>query len=260
MSTSNLTQYMVFVAIVAALVRPLGGYMARVFAGEKTALDPLLHPLETFIYRLTGVDPELEMDWLQYSLAFIVFGLVGALVLYAILRLQQFLPFFYAKYQTTPLNPDLAMNTGISFATTTTWQAYSGETTMSYASQIVGLTVQNFLAGASGLAVGVAFIRGFAREQTSKLGNFWVDMLRSVLWILLPLSLVWQHSSGLARGADELAPLCRGDHIGRRAQIIPQGPVAALESIKNLGTERRRIFQCERRSSLRKSNPVKQFY
>jgi K+-transporting ATPase ATPase A chain len=158
----------------------------------------LLRPLERLIYGLTGVDPERETNRAQYSVAFIVFGLVEALVLYAILRLQQFLPFSYAKYQTMPLNPDLAMNTAVSFATTTTWQAYSGETTMSYASQIAGLTVQNFLAGASGIAVGVAFIRGFAREQTSKLGNFWVDMVRSVLWILLPLSLlgslalVWQ--------------------------------------------------------------------
>jgi potassium-transporting ATPase potassium-binding subunit len=236
MSISNLIQYVVFVALVAALVRPIGGYMARVFAGEKTSLDPLLRPLERFIYRLTGVDPESEMNWVQYSLAFIVFGLVGTLVLYAILRLQQFLPFFFAKYQTTPLNPDLAMNTGISFVTTTTWQAYSGETTMSYTSQIVGLTVQNFLAGASGLAVGVAFIRGFAREQTSKLGNFWVDMLRSVLWILLPLSLlcsialVWQ---GVPMNWHHYV---EATTLGGGQQIIPQGPVAALESIKNLGT------------------------
>lgn len=173
MSASNLLQYAVFAAVVAVLVKPLGGYMARVFSSEKTFLDPLLRPLEQLIYRMTGVDPELEMNWAQYSIAFIVFGLVGALVLYVILRLQQFLPFFYARYQTAPLTPDLAMNTAISFATTTTWQAYSGETTMSYTSQIVGLTVQNFLAGASGLAVGEAFIRGFARQQTNKLGNFW---------------------------------------------------------------------------------------
>ena len=236
MSASNLLQYAVFVAVAASLVKPLGGYMARVFGGEKTFLDPLLRPLEHLVYRLTGVDPELEMDWAQYSVAFIVFGLIGALALYGILRLQQFLPFFYARYQTTPLSPDLAMNTAISFATTTTWQAYSGETTMSYTSQIVGLTVQNFLAGASGLAVGVAFIRGLAREQTSKLGNFWVDMVRSVLWILLPLSLlgslllVWQGVPVNWHYYVQATTLDGGQ------QVIPQGPVAALEIIKNLGT------------------------
>jgi len=235
-SASNLLQYAVFVAVAASLVKPLGGYMARVFGGEKTFLDPLLRPLEHLVYRLTGVDPELEMDWAQYSVAFIVFGLIGALALYGILRLQQFLPFFYARYQTTPLSPDLAMNTAISFATTTTWQAYSGETTMSYTSQIVGLTVQNFLAGASGLAVGVAFIRGLAREQTSKLGNFWVDMVRSVLWILLPLSLlgslllVWQGVPVNWHYYVQATTLDGGQ------QVIPQGPVAALEIIKNLGT------------------------
>ena len=180
MSASNLLQYAVFVAVVAVLVRPLGGYMTRVFGGESTILDPLLRPLERLIYRLTGGSPELEMDWAQYCVAFIVFGSIGALTLYAILRLQQFLPFFYPGYQITRMSPDLAMNTAISFATTTTWQAYVGETTMSYTGQIAGLTVQNFLASASGLAVGVAFIRGLAREQTSKLGNFWVDMVRSV--------------------------------------------------------------------------------
>jgi K+-transporting ATPase ATPase A chain len=189
-SASNLVQYAVFVAVVAALVKPLGGYMARVFGGKRTFLDPLLCPLERAIYRLPGVEPEQEMNQAEYASAFIVFGLVGTLVLYPILRLQQFLPFFFASYQTTPMSPDLAMNTAISFATTTTWQAYSGETTMSHASQMAGLVVQNFLAGASGLAIGMAFIRGLARHQTSKVGNFWVDMVRFLLWILLPVSLL----------------------------------------------------------------------
>jgi K+-transporting ATPase ATPase A chain len=259
MSASNLLQYAVFVAFVAALVKPLGGYMARVFAGEKTFLDPLLHPLERLIYRLTGVDPEVEMGWTQYSVAFVVFGLVGALVLYAILRLQQVLPFFYAKYQTTPLNPDLAMNTAISFATTTTWQAYSGETTMSYTSQIVGLTVQNFLAGASGLAVGVAFIRGFARQQTSKLGNFWVDMVRSILWILLPLSLlaslalVWQ---GVPMNWHHYI---HATTLEGAQQVIPQGPVAALESIKNLGTNGGGFFNANGAHPYENPTPLSNF-
>jgi potassium-transporting ATPase potassium-binding subunit len=258
-SAFNLLQYAAFVIVVAALVKPLGGYLARVFGGEKTLLDPVLRPVERLMYRLSGVDPELEMDWAQYSIAFIVFGLVGTLVLYAILRLQHFLPFFYSRYQTTPLNPDLAMNTAISFATTTTWQAYGGETTMSYTSQIVGLTVQNFLAGASGLAIGVAFIRGFARQQTSKLGNFWVDMTRSLLWILLPLSLlgslvlVWQGVPMNWQHYVQATTLDGGQ------QVIPQGPVAALEIIKNLGTNGGSFFNANGAHPYENPTPLSNF-
>src|SRR5271157_345212 len=138
--------------------------MARVFRGEKTLLDPLLRPVERFIYRLTGVQPQSEMGGQEYACAFVVFGMVGTLLLYTILRLQRLFPWFYPAY----------MNTAVSFATTTTWQAYGGESTLSYFSQIVGLTVQNFLAGAAGLAVGVAFVRGLARDRAETLGNFWV--------------------------------------------------------------------------------------
>jgi potassium-transporting ATPase potassium-binding subunit len=258
-SAWNLAQYAVFVAVVAILVKPLGGYMSRVFGGENTFLDPLLRPLERLIYRLTGVEPEQEMNWAQYAAAFIIFGMVGTLGLYAILRLQQFLPYFFAKYQTTPVSPDLAMNTAISFATTTTWQAYSGETTMSFTSQIAGLTVQNFLAGASGLAVGVAFIRGFARQQTSKLGNFWVDMVRSILWILLPLSLlgslilVWQ---GVPMNWH---PYAEATTLGGGQQVIPQGPVAALEIIKNLGTNGGGFFNANGAHPYENPTPLSNF-
>ena len=236
MSPSALLQYAAFLLTVTLLVKPVGRYMARVFCGEKTLLDPLLCPLERLIYRLTGVKPQAEMSWQEYASAFVLFGMIGTLFLYAILRLQHFLPWFYPAYMTTPMTPDLAMNTAVSFATTTTWQAYGGETTLSYFSQMVGLTVQNFLAGAAGLAVGVAFIRGLARDRSQTLGNFWVDLLRSILWVLLPLSLlgalvlVWQgvpmnfHAYTQAIGLE-----------GAR-QTIAQGPVAALEIIKNLGT------------------------
>jgi len=153
--------------------------MHRVFARRKTALDRLCVPAERWIYRIAGVDPTIEMDAGQYLVSFIVFTLVGTLLLYAILRLQHFLPWFFSQYQTTPLTPDLSFNTAISFSTTTTWQAYAGENTMSYFSQMVGLCTQNFLAGAAGLAVGIAFIRGLARESCATLGNFWVDLTRS---------------------------------------------------------------------------------
>jgi K+-transporting ATPase ATPase A chain len=167
-----LIQYGAFLLILTLLVKPLGGYMARVFQGQRTLLDPVLRPVERLLYRVAGVDEQQEMDWKQYAVSFVLSSFCGALLLYGILRLQRFLPWFYPAYHITPLTPDLSMNTAISFSTTTTWQAYGGETTMSYLGQMAGLTAQNFLAGAAGLAVGVAFIRGFARQKTDKLGNF----------------------------------------------------------------------------------------
>jgi K+-transporting ATPase ATPase A chain len=176
------------------------------------------------------------MDAGLYLISFVVFGLICTLLLYAILRFQRFLPWFFPEYQTTPLSPDLSINTAISFATTTTWQAYAGENTMSYFSQMVGLCTQNFLAGAAGLAVGIAFIRGLARKSCATLGNFWVDVTRSVLWILLPgallgsLLLAWQ---GVPMNFHHYVV---ASTLEGTPQVIPQGPVAALEIIKNLGT------------------------
>jgi len=229
-------QYVLFVVIVTFLVKPLGGYMERVFSRRRTALDRLCLPVERVIYRITAVDPDLEMTGKEYATCFVLFGFAGTILLYAILRMQQFLPWFFPQYHTTPLSPDLALNTAISFSTTTTWQAYAGENTMSYFSQMVGLCAQNFLAGAAGLAVGVAFIRGLARQCSDTLGNFWVDLTRALLWILLPgallggVLLVWQ---GVPMNFHHYAVATTVE--GTR-QVIPQGPVAALEIIKNLGT------------------------
>lgn len=236
MSSSTLVQYAAFLLTVTLLVKPFGRYMAHVFGGESTALDPLLCPLERFIYRLTGVNPKSEMCWQEYAQAFVVFSMTGTLFLYSILRLQRLFPWFYPTHMTTPMTPDLAMNTAVSFSTTSTWQAYGGETTLSYFSQIVGLSVQNFLAGAAGLAVGVAFVRGIARDRSETLGNFWVDLVRSILWVLLPLSivgalvLVWQ---GVPMN---FHPYVQAIGLDGVRQTIAQGPVAALEIIKNLGT------------------------
>jgi K+-transporting ATPase ATPase A chain len=229
-------QYALFLAIVTALVEPLGGYMERVFSGQRTALDRICLPVERLVYRVTAVDPTLEMTGREYATCFVLFGLTGTLLLYGILRLQQFLPWFFPQYQTTPLSPNLALNTAISFSTTTTWQAYAGENTMSYFSQMVGLCAQNFLAGAAGLAVGVAFVRGLARQLSNTLGNFWVDLTRALLWILLPaaligtLLLVWQ---GVPMN---FQPYADATTVEGAKRVIPQGPVAALEIIKNLGT------------------------
>ncbi len=236
MSLPTLAQYGLFLVVVTLLVKPLGGYMTRVFTGQKTLLDPLFVPVEHAIYRLTGVDAKRQMDAQHYTVAFVVFSLVGTLLLYAILRLQAFLPWYDPAHLTTPMTSDLAMNTALSFSTTTTWQAYAGETTMSYFSQIVGLAVQNFLAGAAGLAIGIAFMRGFAREHTTSLGNFWVDLIRALLWVLLPASvlvsivLIWQ---GVPMN---FSPYIHATTIEGGSQTIAQGPVAALERIKNLGT------------------------
>src|SRR5260370_31474929 len=229
-------QYVLFVAIVTILVKPLGGYMERVFSRQRTVLDRFFLPFERLLYRITAVDPNLEMTGKEYATCFALFGLAGTLLLYGILRLQQVLPWFFPQYHTTPLSPDLAVNTAISFSTTTTWQAYAGENTMSYFSQMVGLCAQNFLAGAAGLAVGVAFIRGLSRQLSDTLGNFWVDLTRSLLRILLPgaligaLLLVWQ---GVPMNFNRYAVATT---VEGTLQVIPQGPVAALEIIKNLGT------------------------
>ena len=236
MSWNALAQYTVFLAIVTALVKPVGRYMANVFNDRSTFLDPILRPVEKTLYWITRVNPRREMTWKEYASSFVLFGGVGTLILYALLRVQQWLPWFYPKAMTTPMTPDLAMNTAISFATTTTWQAYSGETTMSYASQMAGLCVQNFLAGAAGLAVGVAFIRGLVRDRANTLGNFWVDLVRGLLWILLPLSLVGALLLAWQGVPMNFHPYTNAQTLAGGRQTIAQGPVAALESIKNLGT------------------------
>jgi K+-transporting ATPase ATPase A chain len=229
-------QYVLFLACVTILVKPLGAYMERVFSRQRTVLDRLCLPVERILYRIAKVDPNLEMTGKEYATCFVIFGFAGTLLLYSILRMQRFLPWFFPQYHTTPLSPDLALNTAISFSTTSTWQAYAGENTMSYFSQVVGLCAQNFLAGAAGLAVGVAFIRGLARQCSDTLGNFWVDLTRALLWILLPgallgaMLLVWQGVPMNFRPY-AVATTVEGVH-----QVIPQGPVAALEIIKNLGT------------------------
>src|SRR6202023_618058 len=198
MPSANVLQYVLFLALVTALVPPAGAYMQRVFDGRHTWLDPALRPVERGIYRLTGVDPNDQMDWRTYAACFVGFTIVGTALLFAVLLVQSVLPFYDASTFSTPITPDLAANVAVSFATTTTWQPYAGESTMSYIAQMVGLAAQNFLAGAAGLAIGVAFIRGLAGRRVRTIGNFWVDVVRGSLWILLPISvsggllLVWQ--------------------------------------------------------------------
>ena len=255
----SVIQYVLFVAIVTILVKPLGGYLERVFSRQRTVLDRLCLPVERLIYRITAVDPNLEMTGKEYATCFVFFGFAGTVLLYAILRMQQFLPWFFPQYHTTPLSPDLALNTAISFSTITTWQAYAGESTMSYFSQMVGLCAQNFLAAAAGLAVGVAFIRGLARQVSDTLGNFWVDLTRALLWILLPgallgaLLLVWQ---GVPMNFHHYAVVTT---VEGTQQVIPQGPVAALEIIKNLGTNGGGFFNANGAHPYENPTPVTNF-
>lgn len=237
MTSSGALQYALFLGAVTALVRPLGAYHARVFAGEHTWFDPVFLPLERGIHRIAGIDARRQMSRRSYAGAFVSFGGVGTLLLYVILRVQVWLPLAAnVAGITTPMTPDLAANTAISFATTATWQAYSGETTMTYLSQLVGLTAQNFIAAAAGLAVGIAFIRGLANERSNSLGNFWVDVVRALVWVLLPMSiigglvLIWQ---GVPM---TIAPYLVVTTLEGSAQTIAAGPVAALEFIKQLGT------------------------
>jgi len=230
-------EYSVFLAIVVGLARPVGRYLARVCQRRRTFLDPVLCPVESVLYRLLGVRPDQEMSAGVYIACFLLFGAGCALLLFLVLMFERWLPSGPADaYLTTPMTADLAANTAVSFTTTTTWQAYAGESTLRYLAQVIGLVAQNFLAGAAGLAVGFAFIRGLARERSATLGNFWVDLIRSLLWVLLPLALigslvlVWQ---GVPLN---LAPYAVVHTLEGRTQIIAQGPVAALEFIKNLGT------------------------
>ena len=230
-------EYLVFLLVVVGLASPVGRYLARVCERRRTFLDPLLCPLESRLYRLLGVRPDEEMSAGVYIACFLLFGAGSALLLFLLLMFQRWLPGGPADgYLSTPMTLGLAANTAVSFATTTTWQAYAGESTLRYLAQVIGLVAQNFLAGAAGLAAGFAFIRGLARDRSRGIGNFWVDLIRSWLWVLLPLALIGSLVL-VGQGVPlNLAPYRVVHTLEGRTQIIAQGPAAALEFIKNLGT------------------------
>ncbi len=223
-----------YCAVIAALVRPLGGYLFRVLQGERTLLSPVFVPLERGFYRLAGVDPQAEQSWRSYAMAILAFSFAGFGLLYLILRTQQWLPL--NPQGLGAMSPHLAFNTAISFITNTNWQSYGGESTLSYFSQMVVLTVQNFVSAATGIAIAIAMVRGFVRRGGDALGNFWVDLTRTTLYVLLPicvvfaLVLVWQGVPQNFLSYSEATTL-----EGAR-QLIAQGPVASQEAIKMLGT------------------------
>lgn len=234
MTLNGLLQIALYCAIVLLLTRPAGAYMAAVFDGRRTLFSPLLAPVERALYRLAGVDAQREQHWLTYAGAMLVFNAAGFAVLYLLLRTQAMLPF--NPQGLDGVAPDLAFNTAVSFTTNTNWQSYAPETTMSYLAQMAGLTVQNFLSAATGIALALALARGFARRGSATIGNFWTDMTRAVLYVLLPLSviaalvLVWQ---GVPQN---LAAYTEATTLEGAKQLIAQGPVASQEAIKMLGT------------------------
>ncbi|GAP22707.1 potassium-transporting ATPase subunit KdpA [Leptolinea tardivitalis] len=228
-------QILLYFILVILLVKPVGIYLARVFSGEKNLLSPVIRPVEAFFYRLADVSVENEMDWKEYGKSVLVFNIAGIIFLYVILRIQHLLPVSLGVPE--PLSPDLAFNTAVSFVTNTNWQSYSGESTLGIFSQTIGLTVQNFLSAATGMAVLLAFIRGFTRRQTSLLGNFWVDLTRSVLYVLLPLSIVLSLCLVGLGSVQTLQPSILFTTLENHAtQSIPAGPVASQIAIKHLGT------------------------
>jgi potassium-transporting ATPase potassium-binding subunit len=227
-------QILLFCAIVVALVKPLGWYMTRVFNGESTFLSPVLRPVERGLYWIGGVDERREQHWLTYTVAMLLFHVGGFLIIYGLMRLQALLPF--NPQDQSAVGQDLSFNTAISFITNTNWQNYGGESTLSYLTQMVGLTHQNFLSAATGIALAVALIRGFARSSMRTIGNFWVDVTRCTLYILLPicvvaaLFLVWQ---GMPQ---TLGPYVEATTLEGAKQTIAVGPVASQVAIKMLGT------------------------
>ena len=260
MTINGWLQIAFFLLLILAVTKPLGVFMTRVFNREKTFLDPVLRPIEKLIYRTTGVDEGREMGWIEYAVAMLLFSLVSMLLLYLIQRVQAFLPFNPQKLgAVTP--PNLAFNTAASFTTNTNWQAYSGETTMSYFIQMAGLAYHNFVSAATGIALAIAFIRGLARREMKTIGNFWVDLVRCTLWVLLPFCVVGALvlvSQGVVQNLKpydtvKIVEAQQVPHLGADGkpavdangkpvmdtvtdQTIAQGPVASQEFIKEFGT------------------------
>ena len=234
MTINGWIQIAVYFVVLTALVVPLGRFMARVFEGERTFLTPVLRPVEIALYRIAGVDETREQHWITYTIAMLLFNTAGFILLYAILRLQAFLPLNPADQATVPA--DLAFNTAVSFTTNTNWQNYGGESTLSYFSQMIGLTTQNFVSAATGIALLVALMRAFARASMQTVGNFWVDLTRTTLYVLLPLSvigaliLVWQ---GVPQNT---GPYVDATTLEGTKQVLSQGPAASQIAIKQLGT------------------------
>jgi K+-transporting ATPase ATPase A chain len=274
MSLNGWLQIALFIALILLLAKPMGSYMTRVFDRRRTWLDPVLVPCENLLYRLTGVDPNQEMRWTQYAVAMLLFSGSTLLLTYAVERLQHLFPL---NPQALPgVAPDLAISTAISFTTNTNWQAYTPETTMSYLTQMLGLATHNFWSAAVGLALAIAFIRGIARRETKTLGNFWVDLTRGTLWILVPISTIFALvlvSQGVVQNLKpydtvkvlEPQTVTSTGADGKpvvtmvTTQTIAQGPVASQEAIKMLGTNGGGFFNANSSHPFENPTPLTNF-
>ena len=233
---NSVVQVLIFLFIVLLLTKPIGLYMTRVFNGEHTWLSPVCVPVERLFFKLSGVNPEEEQKWTGYVISVLIFSVVGMLLLYAIERTQQLDGPLFNPQNFGPVEQRLAFNTAASFTTNTNWQNYAGEVTMSYFTQMVGLTFHQFVSAAAGIALAVALIRGLARRSAQHLGNFWVDLVRCTIYILLPISIIIALvfvSQGMIQN---FAPYTVAHTLDRQLQTIAQGPVASMEAIKDLGT------------------------
>ena len=250
-------QMVAFLGILALLAKPLGTFMAHLFAGERTVLSPILRPVERGIYRLTGVDERTEMRWTTYAVAMLLFQVCGFAVIYTVQRVQHGLPL--NPEALANVEPRSAFNTAVSFLTNTNWQGYSGETTMSYLSQMVGLTVQNFVSAATGLAIAIALIRGFSRSSAREVGNFWVDLTRATLYILVPMAFVLALVF-VARGVPQtLGGVIDATGLNGLTQHIARGPVASQEAIKTLGTNGGGFFNANSAHPFENPTPLTNF-
>lgn len=229
-----LVQLIIFLAILTIIALCLGEYIARVFKGEKTLLSFVLRPVEKFLYKIFGVNEDKEMDWKTYIFCLVIFNLIGIITLFVLQEIQHLLPFNPQGLKA--LRWDTALNTAISFVTNTNWQAYSGETAMSYLTQMLGLCVQNFLSAAVGISVAIAFLRAFIRKETLQIGNFWVDLTRSIIYILLPISILYSLvfvSQGVIQNVN---PYVKAQTLQGQEQIIAQGAIASQSAITTIGT------------------------
>jgi K+-transporting ATPase ATPase A chain len=264
-----------FLLVIFLITKPLGVFLARVFSGDKTFLDPVLRPIEKFVYRLTGIDEKHEMRWTEYAVAMLLFSAVSMALLYLMERVQKFLPLNPQKF--VNLEPGLAFGTAASFTTNTNWQAYSGESTMSYFTQMAGLAYHNFASAAVGIAVAIAVIRGIARKETDKLGNFWVDTTRCLLWVLLPICLVGSLVFVSQGVIQNLKPYTTVELIEPQTvqvtgadgkittqtvtqQVIAQGPVASQEVIKEFGTNGGGFFGANSAHPFENPTPFSNFF
>ncbi|MGA8029776.1 MAG: potassium-transporting ATPase subunit KdpA [Bryobacteraceae bacterium] len=236
MTTNGILQIAIYFLIILALAKPMGSFMAKLFEGKKTFLHSVFRPVEVVVYRLVGVKEGTEQRWTQYTASLLAFSIFSFLFVYLLQRLQGVLPFNPQHFGAGAVSPDLAFNTAASFITNTNWQSYSGESTLSYLVQMAALTVQNFASAAAGIAVAIAVTRGFARQQVNSLGNFWVDLTRATIYILLPISLLAALIFCSQGVIQNFHPYTVAKTLEGAKQVIAQGPAASQEAIKMLGT------------------------